>query len=404
MIAERTREAASSAVAVADRAEDLSVEVFTSLKAAEAAWRRLEATAVLTPYQRFDWIEALVATGVELKGRFAIAVVSLGTRPVALLPLVIERANGIAQGSIIGSRRSNSDWMIVDPDAAMILDQATLSRVFAQIRRQTPALDLLSFSNLPQSWQGIANPLMAFDHVPAPNNLYFAVIGPTPAPYIEHRLNQKRRANIRRGARRLEEMFGKVELRRANDPAELAKVHAAFLRQRGERFDQMGVDNIFASEQFVRVLQDSRRTVLQHRRPALVFHALYAGDEIVATSCGAFAGSHYSQYINSTASGPASKYSLMGVLMAELCDELNRVGVVTHDMGIGDFEYKTDWTEPQAIYNSVVPVTARGRLLLPILRAATGLRRAIKQNPVLWPIAQRLMKARYAVMKRLRGR
>jgi CelD/BcsL family acetyltransferase involved in cellulose biosynthesis len=392
----------SAILPIADPAAALSVEVFPSLAAAEGQWRLLETYAVLTPYQRFDWIDALLSAGGETDGKIAVAVISRGERVVALLPLIIDRKFGIASGRLIGSHLTNSDWMIVDPAARF--DQASLSGLLDDISVRAGGLDLVSFCNLPSTWQGIDNPLLAFAHEPAPNNLYYSVIGPTPAPYIEHRLNQKRRANIRRGARRLEEMFGKVELRRVNDAAELDKVHATFLRQRAERFDQMGVTNIFAEDYFVRFFRTLAIRSFNTPRPALAFHALYAGDEIVATCIGAFSGNHYSQYINSTDSGPASKYSLMGVLMADLCDELNAVGVVSHDMGIGDFEYKTDWTEAQIIYNSVVPITARGKIVVPMRRLASNTKRAIKQNQRIWALAQVVLKAKYEVMKRLKGR
>ena len=186
-----------------------------------------------------------------------------------------------------------------------------------------------------------------------------------------------------------------VTLRRVTDTAALAQVHQAFLVQRGERFAQMGVDNIFATPEMVAFFHDLCAAGLGACQPAFLAHALYVGDEIVATSFGAIANGHYSQYINSTTVGPASKYSLMGILMAELMDELTRSGITGFDMGTGDFAYKSDWTEPQTVFDSAIAVSQRGVLVLPMLENLVRLKRAIKQNPRAWALAQRAIKLRY---------
>jgi CelD/BcsL family acetyltransferase involved in cellulose biosynthesis len=132
----------------------------------------------------------------------------------------------------------------------------------------------------------------------------------------------------------------------------------------------------------------------------LRFHALYAGDDIVATCCGAYAGNHYSQYINSTADGPAARFSLMGILVAELIDELIADGITSFDMGLGDFDYKRDWTEPVAVFDAVVPVTLAGSLALPVLDLTRSAKRLIKQNPALWKLAQGARRGLYRLQRR----
>ncbi|HEY4201241.1 MAG TPA: GNAT family N-acetyltransferase [Devosiaceae bacterium] len=375
----------------------LSVTVFDSLEAAEADWRAIEADGVLTPYQRYDWIKAAMDAGVEPTGRVAIAIVGTEGRPVAVLPLLVERRLGLATARLMGAHISNSDWLAMRRGFVPTPEQ--LAAIWAGIGREIGGLDLVSFFNQPQSWQGVANPILALGGDPAPNNFYFETIGPTPVPYIEHRLSQKKRSNIRRGARRLEESFGKLELRQANDVAELEKVHVAFLAQRGERFEQMGIGNVFAEPYFQRFFKLAAINGFGAERPALRFHALYAGDEIVATTCGTYGATHYSQYINSTSSGPAAKYSLMGVLVAELMDELTAAGILTFDMGIGDFEYKTDWTEPQPLYGSLIAVTLRGRVVASGLRSGQQAKRFVKQNPALWRLAQAARLALYRLRK-----
>ena len=367
-------------------AGELDVVLYGSLAAAEADWRFIEDHGVLTPYQRFDWVRCLIASGAETPEGLAIATIRRDDRPVALLPLVVERRWGLALGRMLGAPHSNSDWLALLP--GFTPDPATLHALFGRIAQAAGGIDLLSFSNQPAQWAGRTNPVLALDKAPAASNLYAATIGPVPAPYIDHRLTNKRRSNIKRGARRLEELHGPLRLVRVADSATLDKVHRIFLDQRGERFTEMGVRNIFAEPAFVSFFRQLTIESFGQRRPAMCLHALYAGDTVVATCWGAMAGNHYSQYINSTASGPAAKYSLTAVMIAELMDELNREGITTFDMGLGDFDYKIEWTEPQPVFHSMVPLTARGRLGAVVIARRAALKRLIKQTPALWQAAR----------------
>ena len=191
-----------------------------------------------------------------------------------------------------------------------------------------------------------------------------------------------------------------MQLRRVTDSAELQKVHAEFLKQRGERFEQMGIANVFAEPYFQRFFKSLATAGFGQPRPALCFHALYSGDEIVATCCGSFSGAHYSQYINSTASGPAAKFSLMGILVGELMDELTEAGITGFDMGTGDFDYKTDWTAPTELYNRLIAVSPRGHIAAFALGRREALKRFIKQNARLWGFAKQVRLTLYKLMQR----
>lgn len=348
----------------------------------EAIWRDLETRGVHTPYQRFDWLHGLVAAKGEPAGRVVFAVITQHQRPVALLPLLISRRAGIVCARLLGAHQSNSDWLLAEPGFRPSAVQ--LHALLAGIARAAGGFDILMLFNQPARWQGVNNVLLSLKHEPGPSHLYTASIENVPAPYVAHRLNNKRRSNINRGRRRLEEMFGPVRLVRVDDAAMLARTQDVFLKQRALRFDSMGIANVFAHAPFPQLFAALASAGFGQERPALSAHALLAGDEIVATCWGVMAGTHYSQYINSTASGPASRFSLTAIMVAELMDELVAGGMTSFDMGLGDFDYKTDWTVPEPVYNSITPFTARGRLAAWVLRQRARLKRHVKQTPQLW--------------------
>jgi CelD/BcsL family acetyltransferase involved in cellulose biosynthesis len=363
----------------------LTLRLFNTMAAAEPAWRRLEEHAVLTPYQRFDWIAGwLKACGGA--HRLAILVIEQAGDPVALLPLEIDRRLGLRQASMAGTAMGNADFMVVRPGAAARLTRDVLAGFFAEARKQA-GIDFIALFNQPESWTGVENPLLGFAHQTGPNNLY---LGSIDERGTFARLDEKRLGNLARRKRKLGDAHGAVVLKAATTPEEVTLFHETFLKQRAARFAQMGIANIFAEPHFVRFFRDTAIASLGARRPAMVMHALFAGDEIVGTACGTFAGGHYSQYINATAGGDAAKFRLIGILMHELFNDVAARGGTSIDMGLGDFDYKTDWTVPTPVYDAIIPLTLRGRLAGSAILGLRQLKRSIKQHDRLWGLVRRL--------------
>ena len=49
-------------------------------------------------------------------------------------------------------------------------------------------------------------------------------------------------------------------------------------------------------------------------------------------------------------------------VMRYLFEQLRADGIVSLDMGLGDFDYKLDWTDRTVVYDAVIPLTLKGRL------------------------------------------
>ena len=373
----------------APQAARLTARVYDTLEAAEPLWRALEATAVLTPYQRYDWIAGWREARGPV-GRLAIVVIEADGAPVALLPLEIGLKVGLKRATIIGADIGNADWMIIRPETAPLLTAERLRPLLSDAARQAGGIDLISLYDQPRSWAGYDNPLLGFPHQPGPDHLYLGERGDKQS---FDRFDDKRLANLARRKRKLAEMLGPVTLKAASTIEEIDAIHAAFLEQRAARFAQMGITNIFAEPHFVRFMREGAIRSLGAMRPALIFHALYAGDTIVATACGTFCANHHSQYINATAGGEVAKFRLIGILMHELFADCAARGTTTIDMGLGDFDYKNDWTEPQPAYDGMIPLTALGHAGGAAILAARRLKRAVKQHDRLWNLAKKLRAA-----------
>jgi CelD/BcsL family acetyltransferase involved in cellulose biosynthesis len=80
--------------------------------AAEALWRDLETAGTGSPYQRFDWQKAYVeamAAGSAFEARVVQVRDGLG-RVLLLLPLGIERRQGLRIGAPIGGKHANYQY------------------------------------------------------------------------------------------------------------------------------------------------------------------------------------------------------------------------------------------------------------------------------------------------------
>jgi CelD/BcsL family acetyltransferase involved in cellulose biosynthesis len=366
----------------------VDIDLHESLAAAEPVWRALEQKGVVTPYQRFDWLTRLHAAGADRELAKVIAVVLRNGDPVALLPLVIERQLTLRVARFMGADQANTDWMILAPDYDPGPEE--LRSIFTRIAAASGGFDLLLVQNQMPEWAGRLNPMLRLPHWPAESNLYTTHIGGTTQPYIDARIPAKHRGNLRRGRRRIEETAGPVRLVRINDRDMLDRTHAVFLEQRSARFTEMGIDNVFASPLFRAFFRDAAEAGFGEDRPPLMAHALMAGDEIIAVVWGTTAGNHYSLYINSTTSGPAIRYSLMGILIGDLMDQLLDMGIETFDLGLGDFDYKREWTEAQTVFHGIHPLTLRGRVAAYAMRQQASLKRKIKQDPRLWLFASKV--------------
>jgi CelD/BcsL family acetyltransferase involved in cellulose biosynthesis len=364
----------------------LTVRVYDSLAAAEAIWRELETRAVFTPYQRFDWISHYhVARGPQ--GKLAVVVIEAAGTPVALLPLEIGSRVGMKRATIIGCEIGNGDFLMLDPAAAPLMARDTLLGLLREAAKQAGGFDLISLFDQPREIGGVTNPLLQFAHQLGPNNYYFGARGDRKT---FDRFDDKRLNNLKRRQRKLAEATGPVALRAATTVDEIDRIHAAFLEQRAARFAQQGIANIFGEPYFVKFFREAGIASLGEERPAMIFHGLYAGEQIVATAIGTFGGTHYSQYINATTGGEIAKFRLIGILMHELFVDCVRRGATTIDMGLGDFEYKTDWTEPTAVYDGMIAMTAVGQAGGSAILLARRAKRAIKQHDRLWALARTL--------------
>ena len=86
-----------------------------------------------------------------------------------------------------------------------------------------------------------------------------------------------------------------------------------------------------------------------------------------------------------------AKYSPGLILMRDIIDHYAKSGYRALDLGIGSDDYKRLFCKnDEPIFDSFIPLSARGRMAASAMSALNGAKRMVKQNPALFDMAQKL--------------
>lgn len=373
--------------------ETLSVATFRDPRDALADWAVLAATAPSTPYQTSAWVLPWIDTvgaSLSIAPLIVVARDAAGV-PVALLPLGVQRQGGLSLASFLGAKDSNFNLGLFRPGTEWT--RAALHRLLSRAAAADGrGIDLFAFRNQPHAWQGAANPLLALARQPSPSFAYKADLAADPDAFFKAHLSRDTRKKVRQKTNRLASL-GAVSVVEARTQAEVAEVLDAFMTQRLARNVAAGL----GSDDLVPLRRFLDRTV--GGDGPIAFHALRCGDRIVATLGGARHGDRFSGMLTSFAAEPEIARASPGeLLLIEVMRRHCAAGFATFDLGVGEARYKETYCpDAQELFDSLVPMTARGRVFAGAEALRLQLKRAIKQSSWAWPLAQRLRRARAAL-------
>lgn len=369
-----------------------SIAIETDIAALAGQWRAFEATALVTPYQSYDWIRSFVETIGAAHGmalRYALVHGNDGELR-ALLPLVITRRSGFRFAEFIGGKHANYHMGLYAPAFAAQLDAALTARMLADIGNAIGGLDALAFVNQPVIWQGVANPAARLAAGPSPSRAYkLALIAGDGDATLRRSMSSHARKKLKNKHSRFKD-FGPSVLTRATTPGEAARIIDAFLTQKAERFRAMGVPDPFA-EPAMRAFLEQAAMDGSSGRPAIELYALDLAGTCVATYVGAIQGERFSGMATSfDMASETVKTSPGELLLSELIRLKAREGVAVFDLGVGEARYKTTFCDDHDdLVDSFLPLTFKGRVFARIARTKRELKRRIKRSPMALKLAHR---------------
>jgi CelD/BcsL family acetyltransferase involved in cellulose biosynthesis len=128
---------------------------------------------------------------------------------------------------------------------------------------------------------------------------------------------------------------------------------------------------------------------IENGHPLIELYALSIDGSIAATIGGTAAEGRFCAMFNSVAGGNIAQLSPGTLLLLDLVRRCCTRRLAMFDLGVGEADYKKllcDEVEP--LFDSVLPLSAGGRVAAPALRALLRTKRLVKQTPALWSLVR----------------
>ncbi|MGJ5179368.1 GNAT family N-acetyltransferase [Bradyrhizobium oligotrophicum] len=369
------------------------VDVISDLAAAEPLWRTLEAPGhVSTPYQRFDLLGAWQreigpreqATAFVVVGRDA------EQRPLLLLPLTLRHAFGVRIATFMGGKHTTFNMPLMDSGFAARASAGDLDALLAGLRHHG-GVDVLAFTQQPQRWRDVANPLAQWPHQPSVNDCPVLSMPAGAAPTAL--LSNSFRKRLKSKEKKLQALPG-YRYAVAQSDAEITELLDWFFRTKPIRMAEQKLPNVFAEPGVEHFVRQACMAKLACGRRAVEIHALRCEAEIIALFAGVADGTRFSMMFNTYTLSESARWSPGLILMRAIIDHYAQEDFRALDLGIGSDDYKRMFCkDDEPIFDSFVPLTARGRVAATTMAALGRAKHAVKHSPALFRLAQRVRSA-----------
>jgi CelD/BcsL family acetyltransferase involved in cellulose biosynthesis len=365
------------------------VEVLHDLAAAEPIWRRLEATAPLsTPYQRFDFQSAWQRhIGAQQQQRpFIVIAYDAADQPLLLLPLVARQRRGLRVASYLGGKHVTFNMPLYQRDFAAGATRADLDALLRGIRGH--GLDALALARQPAHWTGIANPMALLPRQASTNDCPVLLMPPGAPP--DARIGNSFRKRLKSKERKYQDLPG-FRYQIAASDADVTRVLDFFFATKPLRMAEQKLPDVFAEPGVEAFIRQACATKLAGGGRAIDIHALECDEEVIAMFAGVADASRFSMMFNTYTMSANAKYSPGLILMRHIIDCYAGRGATALDLGIGSDDYKRMFCkDDEAIFDSFVGLTPRGRVAALGLSSLGRAKRFIKQSPALKQLAGKL--------------
>jgi CelD/BcsL family acetyltransferase involved in cellulose biosynthesis len=364
------------------------VDIYDTLEAAEPAWTQLAtANALMTPYQRFEWVmlwHRHVTSNYGMKPLIIVAR-DRSNAPLFILPLMIRRAGIVTIAGFFGGRHANLNAGLWRPDAAATISVSEISKILHEVAEQH-GIDVYKLTSQPdQLPNAMRNPMALLPRQPAPDDVFVLTLDGRPGPEaLKACLTGTMRGRLRTKERKLQALPG-YRFFRAEKPEEVDRVFEAFVEQKAAHLTSQGIANIFDDPEAAAFLRSACNQGLADGSPVIELFALEGGGEIIAVFGGVNDGRRMSCMFNSYTLGEASRWSPGLILLTNLVSYCADRKIAYFDLGAGYSFYKTLFCkEYENVFDTIMGTSVIGRVTAIILRFARSAKRQLKANPALW--------------------
>jgi CelD/BcsL family acetyltransferase involved in cellulose biosynthesis len=367
------------------------VDVVTDLAEAEPAWRALEdPDQFSTPYQRYDLIgQWQLQVGTRENGTPLIVIAYDGERrPLVLMPLTLTREHGVRIARFMGGKHTTFNMALWDSDFAREATTADLAELLSALRARDVA-DVLVLTQQPRHWHDVLNPFATLPKQASANDC--PVLSMVPGDPPQNRISNSFRRRLKSKERKLQSPGYRYHL--ATGEADVDRILDWFFHVKPMRMAEQKLPNVFAEPGVEAFVRNACRAPHAGGR-VIDIHVLECDDEVIAMFAGVADSHRFSMMFNTYTMSARSRYSPGLILMRNIIDHYAGTGYRALDLGIGSDDYKRLFCKgDEPIFDSYIPLSARGRLAAAAMSALNRIKRQVKRNPVLLHLAQRLRRA-----------
>lgn len=366
------------------------VDVVSDLTAVQPIWRALEDDgSFFTPYQRYDLLAAWQRHAGPHERADARVVVAVDTeqRPLLLLPLALTRQHGVRIASFMGGKHTTFNMGLWNREFAAAVTPGDLDRLIAGLRERDVA-DVLALTQQPQRWRDQPNPFALWPHQPSVNDCPVLAMPPGADPNVL--ISNSFRRRLKTKEKKLQALPG-YRYGLADTDAEITRLLDWFFRIKPLRMAEQKLPNVFADEGIESFVREACTARLPSGRRAIEIHALSCDEEIIALFAGVADGHRFSMMFNTYTMSEHSRWSPGLILMRYIVDHYAKSGYRALDLGIGSDDYKRFFCKDnELIFDSFIPLTARGNIAAAALSAIHRGKHFVKHSPALFGLAQRV--------------
>jgi len=370
-----------------------AVDVFADFGQVEAIWRELEERQQShTPYQRFDVLAAWQRQVGERDGvrPFIVIASDAERRPLLLLPLALGRRHGINIANFMGGKHSTFNMALWNGEFAASAIRSDMEALISMVAQHGEA-DVLALHQQPLRWRNQPNPMALLPHQPSANDCPLLTMEPGAAPAAL--ISNSFRRRLKGKERKLQSLPG-FRSHLASTDADIAQLLDWFFRIKPLRMAEQKLPNVFADPGVEDFIRAACATPLKCGGRAIDIHALECDEEVIAIFAGVADGHRFSMMFNTYTTSGNSKYSPGLILMRDIIDHYAAKNYRALDLGIGSDDYKRLFCkDDEAIFDSFLPLSARGKMAAAAMSAVNRAKRLVKHNPALFEMSQKLRSA-----------
>ncbi|WP_312793846.1 GNAT family N-acetyltransferase [Tianweitania sp.] len=335
--------------------------------------------------QHPDWVDAWTRTR---SSEILFLSLELAGRTVLMMPLEVVRQKGCRVARAIGGNHANGNFPPILPDHAHALNTDAVAAMLKGLHRARPDIDLVLIERQTASINGVTNPFASITNVPSAN-IGLALDLSCGFEAVLDRIGRKRRLKKHRSQTRKLEAAGGFRRIEAKMPDEVERLVAAFLNQKADRFQRLGIRNVFADMQpFLTALFNQAQT---SPAPAFLLHGLEVGGTIRAVTGSSVVGDRLICEFGSIVEDELVHASPGDFLFFLNIEDAVRQGFETYDFSVGDEGYKRAWCDIEMQqFDTIAPLSLKGRVYALALQGVIGAKRRIKANDRLWALLKRL--------------